>query len=199
MTHKNRTSSEHSTFARPSCQRFAMVTAAPTLSCSQITGLVTLKQISVSAVKSARLVSAMGSARRSLAYITMADVQIVPIRRQLALHFAHRVGTATLILRSIELTFVSGDANWVVECHGSAVNEGDFCCSVDLTTSTCCNTASNGLGLVLAVSSAQAVSATSVAANPVRASPRSGTTTLSSSGSLASMHFHAVEGFHANI
>ena len=49
----------------------------------------------------------------------------------------------------------------MIECHSSAVGavkDGDFCCSVDGTTTTCCDTASNGLDLVAAVSSAQATS-----------------------------------------
>ena len=75
--------------------------------------------------------------------------------------------------------FVSGDATWVVECHGAAVKDGDFCCSTNGST-TCCNTASNGLGLVAAISSAQAVSATSVGANAVPTSTDKGATTSSS-------------------
>lgn len=79
----------------------------------------------------------------------------------------------------------SGDANWVIECHGSAVGavkDGDFCCSVNGTTTTCCNTASNGLGLVAAVSSAQA---TSVGASTVRTSASAGTVPISVGASIA--------------
>ncbi|KAF6227981.1 hypothetical protein HO133_007709 [Letharia lupina] len=80
----------------------------------------------------------------------------------------------------------SGDANWVVECHGSAVKNGDFCCSVNGTSSSCCNTASNGLGLVAAVSSAEAVSATFVGASIGPASISSGATTSSSGSTTGS-------------
>lgn len=82
----------------------------------------------------------------------------------------------------------SGDANWVVQCHGSAVKDGDFCCSVNGTTSTCCDTASNGLGLVPAISSAQAVSATSVGAKklPTSITSDSLTSTPTSTASLTS-------------
>ena len=62
----------------------------------------------------------------------------------------------------------------MVECHGSVVNNGDFCCSVNGTTTTCCNTASNGLSLVAPVSSAQAVSATFVGGSIVPTSSSSG-------------------------
>ena len=81
--------------------------------------------------------------------------------------------------------FVLGDDNWVVECKGAAVKDGDFCCSINGSTTTCCNTASNGLGLVAAISSAQAVSATSVGPSTVPASTDKGTTT-SSSGTIES-------------
>ena len=55
------------------------------------------------------------------------------------------------------LTCVTGDANSVVECPvGAAVKAGDFCCSVNNTTKTCCDTASNGLGLGPAVHSSRA-------------------------------------------
>lgn len=91
----------------------------------------------------------------------------------------------------VKLTFVSGDANWVVECHGSAVKNGDFCCSVNGTSSSCCNTASNGLGLVAAVSSAEAVSATFVGASIGPASISSGATT-SISGSTTGRHSTSV-------
>lgn len=84
--------------------------------------------------------------------------------------------------------FVSGDANWVVQCHGSAVKDGDFCCSVNGTTSTCCDTASNGLGLVPAISSAQAVSATSVGAQKLPTSITSG----------AVINLHTILGLYAN-
>lgn len=80
--------------------------------------------------------------------------------------------------------FVLGDANWVVVCHGAAVQDGDFCCSIDGST-TCCNTASNGLGLVAAISSAQAVSATSVGTSTVPAPTNNGAT-ASSSGTVES-------------
>lgn len=86
-----------------------------------------------------------------------------------------------------KLTFISGNANWVVECHGSAVGavkNGDFCCSINGTTTTCCNIASSGLGLIAAVSSAQAVSATSVGPSTLPTSTSSGTTTATS-GSIA--------------
>lgn len=73
----------------------------------------------------------------------------------------------------------SGDANFVVECHGAAVEDGDFCCSINGST-TCCNTASNGLGLPAAISSAQAVSATSILANAVPTSTDKGATSSSS-------------------
>lgn len=73
-----------------------------------------------------------------------------------------------------QANFVLGDENWVVECHGSVVNNGDFCCSVNGTITTCCNTASNGLGLVAPVSSAQAVSATFVGGSIVPTSSISG-------------------------
>ncbi|KAM0803738.1 hypothetical protein BDR22DRAFT_47672 [Usnea florida] len=79
----------------------------------------------------------------------------------------------------------SGDANWVVKCQGAAVKDGDFCCSINGSTTTCCNTASNGLGLVAAISSAQAVSATSVGPSTVPASTDKGATT-SSSGTIES-------------
>ena len=114
----------------------------------------------------------------------MAAVQTVPTRRQYALHSALPVGTATIYCRLVKLTFVSGDANWVVVCHGAAVQDGDFCCSIDGST-TCCNTASNGLGLVAAISSAQAVSATSVETSTVPESTNNGATT-SSSGTVES-------------
>ena len=85
----------------------------------------------------------------------------------------------------VKLIIGSGDANWVIECHGPAVHDGDFCCSVNGTTTTCCNTASNGLGLVAAVSSAQAVSATFIGASIVPSST-SGGPIASSFGSVTS-------------
>ena len=115
----------------------------------------------------------------------MAVVQTVPTRRQFALHSALPVRTVTMYSRLVKLMFVSGDANWVVVCHGSAVKDGDFCCSINGSTTTCCDTASNGLGLVAAISSAQAVSATSVGASTVPASTDNGATT-SSSGTIES-------------
>ena len=120
----------------------------------------------------------------------MAVVQTVPTRRQSALHSALPVGTVTMYSRLVKLMFVSGDANFVVECHGAAVKDGDFCCSIN-GSNTCCNTASNGLGLVPAVSSAQAVSATSILANAVPTSTDKGAT-CSSSGTTESkdlLHF----------
>lgn len=98
----------------------------------------------------------------------------------------------------IKLMVGTGNANWVVECHGSAVKDGDFCCSVNGTTTTCCNDASNGLGLVAAVSSAQAVSATSIGAGTFQASVSTGTVpelissgaTTSSSGSIPGRYSH---------
>ena len=79
------------------------------------------------------------------------------------------------------LTWVIGDANWVVECpSGTAVEAGDFCCSVNGTAKTCCDTASNGLGLGAAVFSAQALSAVSVETSSVPACHRSGATNTSS-------------------
>ena len=71
-------------------------------------------------------------------------------------------------LSLITLTFVTGDDHWVNQClgfAGTAVGDGDFCCSVDGTEVTCCNTASNGLGLKPAVFSALAVSARVVPAD----------------------------------
>ena len=97
------------------------------------------------------------------------------------------------------LTFAIGDANWVIQCpSGAAVKEGDFCCSVNGTTKTCCDTPSNGLGLVAAVSSAQAVSATSVGASTVPASISNSATT-SSSGSIASKNLLIYAGTGARM
>ena len=78
-------------------------------------------------------------------------------------------------------TWVIGDANWVVECpSGTAVKAGDFCCSVNRTGKTCCDTASNGLGLGAAVFSALALSAVTVEASSVPASTRCGAKNTSS-------------------
>ena len=88
--------------------------------------------------------------------------------------------------------FVSGDANWVVECQGAAVKDGDFCCSIDGST-TCCNTATNGLGLTAAISSAQAVSATSVLANAVPTSTDKGASTSSSGSNESEDPLHNVQ------
>ena len=99
-----------------------------------------------------------------------------------------------IVSRLAKLTFVPGDANWVIECHGSAIKDGDFCCSVNGTTTTCCNTASNGLGLDAAVSSAQAMSAKEgtvpafVSASTPPISISSGGTT-SSSASITGAYF----------
>ena len=76
------------------------------------------------------------------------------------------------------LTWVIGDANWVVQCpSGAAVKAGDFCCSVNGTARTCCDTASNGLGLGAAVFSAQALSAVSM---EIKGATSSGVTITSS-------------------
>ena len=116
----------------------------------------------------------------------MVAAQIVPIKLQSARNSALQVGIVLWICLFI-LTFALGDANWVVQCpSGAAVKDGDFCCSVNGTTKTCCDTSSNGLGLIAAVSSAQAVSATSVGASTVLASISNSATT-SSSESIASM------------
>lgn len=97
-------------------------------------------------------------------------------------------GHRAIIMPLVVLMFVSGDANWVIQCPSdSAVITGDFCCSVNGTTSTCCNTPGNGLGLVAAKSSAEAVS-TSNGANTVPAYISSGATTPSSK-SIASRIF----------
>ena len=71
-------------------------------------------------------------------------------------------------LSPVTLTFVIGGDNWVIQCFGSAstaVRHGDFCCPVNGTRTTCCNTASNGLGLRPVVPSALAVSARLVLAD----------------------------------
>ena len=95
-------------------------------------------------------------------------------------------GHRSMPMYLLTLTYVSGDANWVIECpSGAAVQDGDFCCSVNGTTDTCCNTASNGLGLDAPVSSAQAVSATSLGTSTLPAIINS-TATTSSSISIAS-------------
>ena len=79
------------------------------------------------------------------------------------------------------LTWVIGDANWVVQCpSGAAVKAGDFCCSVNETARTCCDTASNGLGLGAAIYSAQAPSAVSMEPIGAPASTSSGATITSS-------------------
>ena len=94
--------------------------------------------------------------------------------------------------RCVKLMFVSGDANYVVECHGAAVKDGDFCCSINGST-TCCNTASNGLNLAAAVSSAQAVSATSVGATTVPTSTDKSATTSSSGTNESKDLLHNVQ------
>ena len=79
------------------------------------------------------------------------------------------------------LTWVIGNANWVVECpSGTAVKTGDYCCSVNAAAKTCCDVASNALGLGAAVFSAQALLAVSVETRGVPASTSSGTTSTSS-------------------
>lgn len=96
----------------------------------------------------------------------------------------HRAMNVSLVI----LTFLLGDANWVIRCpSGSAVKAGDFCCFANGTTSTCCNTPSSGLGLVAAESSVEAVS-TSNGANSVPAYISSGATT-STSKNIASRIF----------
>jgi len=65
-----------------------------------------------------------------------------------------------------------GSAQFIVECKGAAVKDGDFCCSSDGKLD-CCNDGTNGLGLA-----ASSSSTTAAAANP------SGTTKGSSSQSL---------------
>ena len=110
----------------------------------------------------------------------MVAVQIVPTKLQYAQSSAPQVGIKLWICHFM-LTTASGDANWVVECpSGTAVKEGDFCCSVSGTARTCCDTASNGLGLVAPVSSAQPTSATFVETSTVPASVCNGATTPSS-------------------
>ena len=95
-------------------------------------------------------------------------------------------GHCAMDMSLVMLTFALGDANWVVQCpSGAAVKDGDFCCSVNGTTKTCCDTSSNGLGLIAAVSSAQAASATSVGASTVPASINNSATTSSSKGSAS--------------
>ena len=49
-------------------------------------------------------------------------------------------------------------APYVVQCEGSAVRDGDFCCGTSYQE-ICCNNATNGLGLAPSASSADAVSA----------------------------------------
>ena len=86
------------------------------------------------------------------------------------------------------LTCVIGDANWVVECpFGTAVNAGDFCCSINQTAKSCCDTASNGLGLGASISSAQVLVMLSAEAKGLPASATSGAT-ISSSRSITGWH-----------
>ena len=88
----------------------------------------------------------------------------------LAMHMANSV-----------LMSAIGYANRMVQCpSGAAVKAGDLCCSINGTAKTCCDTASNGLGLGAAVFSAMALSAVSVQTRGVPAPTRIGATTTTS-------------------
>lgn len=92
----------------------------------------------------------------------------------------------------LKLMVMIGLNHWPVECYGSAVNDGDFCCSINRKTITCCDTASNGLGLTPGFPMAHRVSARPDGANTVPTSVSTGTApesissgaTTSSSGSI---------------
>ena len=104
-----------------------------------------------------------------------------------------RSGRLSLVDRSLlKLMVITGIANRLVQCRGSAVENGDFCCSFNRTITTCCNSASNGLGLIAGIPAALPVSArpdgaslvpTSVSAGIVQDLISSDATT-SSSGSI---------------
>ena len=87
-------------------------------------------------------------------------------------------GNCTITISLTALTIVLGDAHSVVKCP--FVKGPDFCCSVNETNKTCCETASNGLGLNDPVVSAQAVSA--IGTSNVPTSISIGTTRTSSAG-----------------
>ena len=91
----------------------------------------------------------------------------------------------------LKLMVITGLNHWPVVCHGSAVKEGDFCCSIHRKLHTCCDTASNGLGIP-AIHAALPVSARPDGASTVPTSVSTGTapelissvTTAPSSGSI---------------
>lgn len=91
-----------------------------------------------------------------------------------------------------KLIVITGLAHWPVECHHSAVKNGDFCCSFNRWDTSCCGTASNGLGLMPPFPEALPVSARPDGASTVPTSvstgtapePISGGANASSSGSI---------------
>ena len=75
----------------------------------------------------------------------------------------------------LKLMVITGLNHFPVECHGSAVKDGDFCCEINRKTRICCDTASNGLGLMPGVPAGLPVSARPDEASTVPTSVSTGT------------------------
>lgn len=96
----------------------------------------------------------------------------------------------------LPLTQAPGSSNFLVECTGAAVKDGDFCCSSD-GGNACCSNARNGLGLVAAKSSTRAAiakasgSATTGSSSLGSSTSSSGASSQTTTSSLESVSLHS--------